>query len=234
MRAFWNLSTRKLSKSKTIGNIGVWIFLLTILLIGVAFVAGVSANGNQDTPSKGAIFEFNDSNSQRTPLPDFGPQTLKDLKKDPDVLATRGQIPQFSSQVERQNWLGKLDDIRVLADDDLSPYAYPKGPVLAHGSGENGCFEIFLYKGMNITDYQINEIYNVINKIGNKLNIQEVPVVFFKSDFVQDAIGTEDTGAIQEKSSLSTSEENNGELNYSSNDDSKSDNDIAQMGVNQV
>jgi hypothetical protein len=112
-----------------------------------------------------------------------------------------------------------------LADDNLSPYAYPKGPVLAHGSGENGCFEIFLYKGMNITDYQINEIYNVINKIGNKLNIQEVPVVFFKSDFVQDAIGTEDTGAIQEKSSLSTSEENNGELNYSSNDDSKSDND---------
>jgi hypothetical protein len=205
-------------------KIGIGIFTLTILFIGVVFVAGASLNSSQDTPSKDESYEFNDSNSVRMPLPDFGPLTFKDLKNDPDVIATRGQMPQFSTQTERQNWLGKLDEIRILADDDLSPYAYPKGPVLGHGFGENGTFEVILYKGMSVTDSQIDEMYNVINKIGNKLNIQNVPVVFFKSDFIQDAILTEDSGAIKEKLNLSTSKANNGELNYSNSTDSISEN----------
>ena len=54
---------------------------------------------------------------------------------------------------------------------------------LAHGFGENGYIEVFLYKGMNVTDLQINEIYNVIDKVGNKVNIQDVPVVFSNSRF---------------------------------------------------
>jgi len=188
-----------------------------------------SVNSSQDTPSKSAILDINDPNLQRVPLPDFGPQTFKNLKNNPDFLATRGQMPQFFTQAERKNWLDKLDNIRELADNDLSPYAYPKGPVLGHGDGENGCIEVYLYKGMNVTDNQIDEIYNVINKLGNKLNIQDVPVVFFKSDFVQDAILTEDSGAIEEKSNLSTSKANNGELSYSNND-SISDNSSVSNG----
>lgn len=35
---------------------------------------------------------------------------------------------------------------------------------------------------MNITDPQINEIYNVISKRANELSIKKVPVVFGKSD----------------------------------------------------
>jgi hypothetical protein len=190
---------------------------------------GTSANGSQDTPSKSAILDINDPNLQRVPL-DFDPQTFKNLKNNPDFLATRGQMPQFFTQAERENWLGKLDYIRELADNDLSPYAYPKGPVLGHGDGENGCIEVYLYKGMNVTDNQIDEIYNVINKIGNKLNIQDVPVVFFKSDFVQDAILTKDSGAIKEKSNLSTSKANNGELDYSNNADSISENSSSSNG----
>ncbi|MDQ1255163.1 MAG: hypothetical protein QG646_4442 [Euryarchaeota archaeon] len=215
-------------------KIGIGIFILTILFIGVVFVAGASLKSSQDTLSKGEIYEFNVSNSERMPLPDFGPLTFKDLKNDPDVIATRGQMPEFSTQTERQNWLGKLDEIRILADDDLSPYAYPKGPVLGHGFGENGTFEVILYKGMSVTDSQIDEMYNVINKIGNKLNIQDVPVVFFKRDFVQDVILTEETGAVEEKLNLSlnlsSSEEKNGELNYSSNDDSRNDNSSSSNG----
>ena len=189
---------------------------------------GTSANVSQDTSSKSASLDINDTNLQRVPL-DFGPQTFKNLKNNPDFLATRGQMPQFFTQAERKNWLGKLDNIRELADNDLNPYAYPKGPVLGHGDGENGCIEVYLYKGMNVTDNQIDEIYNVINKLGNKLNIQDVPVVFFKSDFVQDAILTEDSGAIEEKSNLSTSKANNGELSYSNND-SISDNSSVSNG----
>ena len=109
-------------------KIGAGLFLLTMLLIGVVFVASASVDSNQEVLSKGAISEFNDSNSQREPLPDFGPQTIKDLQNDPNVLATKGKIPQYATQAERENWLAKLDDIRVLADNELSPYAYPKGP----------------------------------------------------------------------------------------------------------
>jgi hypothetical protein len=224
-----NRGTKKLSRENNAGKtmkrkIGIGIFTLTILFVGVIFIAGASLNSSQDTLSKDESYEFNDSNSVRIPLPDFGPQTFKDLKNNPDVIATRGQMSQFSTQTERQNWLGKLDEIRILADDDLSPYAYPEGPALGHGFGENGTFEVYLYKGMTVTDSQIDEMYNVINKIGNKLNIQDVPVIFFKRDFVQDVIITKETGADEEKLNLSPSKENNGELNYSSNNDSKYDN----------
>jgi hypothetical protein len=213
-------------KSKT----GIGIFVLAMLLIGVVLVASASTNDSQGTPSKDVILDINDSNLQRVPLPDFGPQTFKNLKNNPDFLATRGQMPQFSTQAERMKWLSKLNDIRVIAEDDLSPYGYPKGPVLGHGFGENGTFEVYLYRGMNVTDNQIDEIYNVINKIGNKLNIQDVPVVFFKRDFIQDAILTEDSGAIEEKSNLSTSKANNRELNYSNNNDPISDNSSSSNG----
>jgi hypothetical protein len=170
-------------KSKT----GIGIFALAMLLIGVVLVASASTNDSQDTPSKDVILDINDPNLQRTPLPNFGPHVFDELKKNPSILATKGVIPQCATQAERMNWLGKLDDIRVMVRDDLSPYAYPKGPVLGHGFGENGTFEVYLYKDMNVSDSQINEIYNVINKTGNKMNIQNVPVVFLKRDFVQDA-----------------------------------------------
>ena len=73
---------------------------------------------------------------------------------------------------------------------------------------------------MNVTDLQINEIYNVIDKVGNKVNIQDVPVVFSKTDFIQDAIEIEDGEAVEETSNLPASEENLMELNNSSNNDS--------------
>ena len=211
-------------------KIGIRIFALAMLLIGVVFVASASTNYSQGTPSKDVVLDMNDSNLQRIPLPNFGPHVFDELKKNPSVLATKGVIPQYATQAERMNWLGKLDDIRVIVGDDLSPYAYPKGPVLGHGFGENGTFEVYLYKDMNVSDNQIDEIYNVINKIGNKMNIQNVPVVFLKRDFVQDAILTEDSGAIEEKSNLSTSKANNGELNYSNNNDPISDNSSRSNG----
>lgn len=171
-------------------KIGIGILALTMLLIGVVFVASASTNSSQDTPLKSVTFDLNDSNVQRMTLPNFGSHVFDELKKDPSVLATKGVIPQYATQAERMNWLGKLDDIRVMAEDDLSPYAYPKGPVLGHGFDENGSVRVVLYKNMNVSDSQINEIYNVINKIGNKKNIQNVPVVFLKRDFVQDVVAS--------------------------------------------
>lgn len=157
-----------------------------MMLIGAFFLASASATGNEDIISNNIISEFNDSNSERTPLPDFGPQTFDNLRKDPNVLVTKGKMPRYSTQIERQKWLGKLDQCRIMLRDKIEPYAYPQGPVLAHGYGENGSIKIFLYKDMNVTDSQISEIYDVINEVGNKTNIQNIPVVFLKSDFIQD------------------------------------------------
>ena len=192
---------------------------------------GTAANVSQDTSSKSAILDINDTNLQLVPL-DFGPQTFKNLKNNPDFLATRGQMPQFFTQAERKNWLGKLDRTRniVATDIDINPYLHPKGPVIEYGWNIDGYFEVILYKDMNVTDSQISEIYNVINRGANKAGIQEIPVVFFKRDFIQDAILTEDSGAIEEKSNLSTSKANNGELNYSNNNNSTSDNGSRSNG----
>jgi len=164
----------------------VGILALTMLLIGVVFIASASTNSSQDTLSRGAIFEFNDSNSQRMQLPDFGPNVFDEIKKKPNLSATKGKIPQYATQAERDNWTGKLDDLRVNTEDDLSIYEYPRGPVIAHGWNINGYFEVTLYKGMNVTESQINEIYNTINKRANKASIKEIPVVFLKDDFVHD------------------------------------------------
>jgi hypothetical protein len=211
-------------------RIGIEILVLVILFIGVICVASAAADSSQDTQSKDVISEFNDSNSQSEPLPDFSPQTFQNLKNDPNVLATKGKIPQYATQAERQNWLDKLDTTyKLIRDDEMSPYTYPKGPVLEYGFNFDGYIEVVFYKGMNVSDSQINEIYNVINKKANEASVQDVPVVFKKSDFFHDDIATGDLGTVNETSNLSVSEEKNvTELNNSRNNSSESTDNIPQ------
>ncbi|KKG14220.1 hypothetical protein EO98_09630 [Methanosarcina sp. 2.H.T.1A.6] len=57
-------------------KIGAGILLLAVLLTGVVFVASASDDNSQNTLPKGEIFEFNESNSQRVELPDFGPHIM--------------------------------------------------------------------------------------------------------------------------------------------------------------
>jgi hypothetical protein len=111
----------------------------------------------------------------------------------------------------------------------MSPYAYPKGPVLAYGLNFDGYIEVVLYKEMNVTDSQINEMYNLINKKAIESSVQDVPVVFKKSDFFQNDIATGDLGTVSETSNLSVSEEKNIiRLNNSSNNNSESADNIPQ------
>lgn len=210
-------------------RIDIEILALMILLTGVISVASASADSSQDTQSKGAISEFNDLNSQREPSPDFGPQTFEGLKSDPNVLATKGQISQYATQAERQNRLHKLDTTYKLIRGEMNPYAYPKGPVLAYGLNFDGYIEVVLYNEMNVTDSQINEMYNVINKKAIESSVQDVPVVFKKSDFFQNDIATGDLGTVNETLNLSVSEEKNIiRLNNSSNNSSESADNIPQ------
>lgn len=57
-------------------KIGIVTLILTTLFIGVVFVAGASLISSQETSSNGESYKFNDSNSVRMPLPNFGPQTF--------------------------------------------------------------------------------------------------------------------------------------------------------------
>ena len=67
---------------------GAGMLILLLLLIGVVFVASASADDSLETSSESEIFGA--YNSEERVIPDFGPQTFDDLRKDPDVLATKG------------------------------------------------------------------------------------------------------------------------------------------------
>lgn len=117
------------------------------------------------------------------------------MKNDPNVLATKGQIPNYTTQVDKQNWLSKLDNSRILLDNDtnMKLYLYPKGPVIGYSWDANGYLEVTFYKGLNVTDSQINEIYNLISKRANEVSVQEVPVVFSRSDLFKDEVSGYDS-----------------------------------------
>jgi hypothetical protein len=62
--------------------------ILAILLIGVVFVASASANDSLESASESEVFGISDS--EERVIPDFGPQTFDNLRKDPEVLVTKG------------------------------------------------------------------------------------------------------------------------------------------------
>ena len=159
-----------------------------MLLIVAVFVASAATTNSQGALPKGEISGITDSNSKDIQIPNFGKHTFEELKKSPSVSTTKGKIPQYATQTERQNWLGKLDKTRniVATDIDMNTYLHPKGPVIEYGWNIDGYFEVILYKDMNVTDSQISEIYNVINRGANKAGIQEIPVVFVKKDLFKD------------------------------------------------
>lgn len=92
-------------------NFRIGILALTMLLIGSVFAASASANSSQDTLPRGAIFEFNDSNSQRMPLPDFGPHVFDELKKNP---ISQRQKAKSHSMLLKQREITGLANLMIL------------------------------------------------------------------------------------------------------------------------
>jgi hypothetical protein len=170
---------------KISNRIFIGSLVLMILFIGLVFVASASDDDLTVVSSECEVSGIDESEDIK-PL-DFGPQTLEDLKKDSNVVAIKGQIPTYDIQAERQNWLHKLDQSRLIVRNDMESYVYPKGPVICYGWNVNGYFNVVLYEGINVTDSQLNEIYDMINKDANKASIQEIPVVFNKRDFFKNA-----------------------------------------------
>jgi hypothetical protein len=167
--------------------------VLAMLLIGVVSVASAATTNSQGALSKDKISEINGLSDAQ--IPDFGPYIFNDLKKEPNFLSAKGQIPNYTIQAEKQNWINKLDKTRVILDKDtnMKSYLYPKGPVIGYAWNNRGYFMVILYKNMSVTDSQIDEIYNVVNKTANKASIQEIPIVFYKADLFQDEVSGYDS-----------------------------------------
>ena len=111
---------------------GIAILALSMLLIGVVFFASASTNDFQETLSKNESIDITNLNDVQ--IPDFGPYVFDDLKQKTNFWAVKGQIPNYTDQVEKENWIDKLDKTRVLLDNDtnIKPYIYPNGPVIGY------------------------------------------------------------------------------------------------------
>jgi len=160
--------------------------LVALLLVGVAF-AGADASKKEfpkDSPVH-VLMGLNDSQLQYMEIPDFGPEVFEDLKEDPKVRDTRGKIPRFETEKERRDWLDKLDENRIYVRDEMRPYLYPEGPVIAYGWYIEGYFDVVFYENITVETSQVDEIYAVIDKQAKKMDIQDVPVAFKTDDFIQ-------------------------------------------------
>src|SRR5690606_18501032 len=77
----------------------------------------------------------------------FGPETLNELKNDPNFIAAYGNIPTFESLEEREKWLDTLDKIYTevnieinASEREMSEYFYPDGPIISYGFTNMGVF----------------------------------------------------------------------------------------------
>ncbi len=183
-------------------KLGINAIITALLIIGLVFVVLAYTNNFQKISFGNKISGINDSNSRCIEIPDLGSQKFDDLRKNPNVLATKGRYPTFATQAEKEEWFVKLDKTFSILRDDMDNYRYSKGPVVGYGFTTNGYFEVSFYK--DVTDSQINEIYNIINKRASEATIQEIPVVFLKGHFVQCDATTGDAGAIEETDNFST------------------------------
>lgn len=153
-----------MSKDKT--TIGI---LILTMLVGIALIPAVSAQEN-------ATKELT-----------FGPETLDELKKDPNFIAAHGSIPAFATSEERKQWLDKLDKIYTKANKDyekgMSKYFSPDSPVIAYTYTIDGVLEVRIEKGQKIDTAKENEIYNLFSKYGQEINVTNTPLVFVYGDF---------------------------------------------------
>lgn len=182
-------------------KLGINVLITALLIIGLVFVVLAYTNNFQKILSGSGILGINDSESHCIEIPDLGPQKFDDLRKNPNVLETKGQYPKFVTQAEKEEWFVKLDKTFSILRDDMDTYRKSKGPVVGYGFTPNGYFEVAFYK--DVTDSQIDEIYNLINKRASEASIQEIPVVFLKGHYVQCDAETGDA-AVEETDNLST------------------------------
>ena len=91
-----------------------------------------------------------------------------------------GNLPDFKSEKDRQNWLTKLDTLgnSIRAKGLLDSYFYPNGQIISYGYDHSGYFVVTFKKCSKVEKSEMDEIYEIIKEEARKLGINNVPVLF--------------------------------------------------------
>ncbi|MDQ1253259.1 MAG: hypothetical protein QG646_2409 [Euryarchaeota archaeon] len=111
-------------------KIGIGTLILATLLVSMVLIPAVSAQqeeNSQNVPVEKALIETsklsldNLTTSERH-LPDQGPDVFEKVKRNSDVLETRGAVPEIKDFKEKANRLETLEASIRSSKDKLKPY----------------------------------------------------------------------------------------------------------------
>lgn len=177
--------------------------ILLLLIVSIMVTGTTSSAGNQ-----------------KDKIPNFSPETFKNVKNDSQVLAAYGKMPSFENTEQRQGWLTLLqtvsDGVRDNPNFNLSEYTSPNGPIVGYGCDINGYLFVTVDKDLEKT--QMDYIYGMFDQQAKVNGIEEVPLVFNRGEVPHlDLLSEEERSSNNENSTNQQAETNQSKNNEKSN-----------------
>lgn len=147
---------------------------LSILIIGIMLI-GFAWAGPSDS-SQDESFE------EEYYFPEYGPTTFDSLKKDSNVIETRGTVPTLTEDKAKVEWLDSMRESINNSESELHPYMKEYGGPLT-GFGVNYGGYIFVDFDEEVKDVDkstIDKFYNIIDANTKEAELSDIPVVFRK------------------------------------------------------
>jgi parallel beta-helix repeat protein len=121
---------------------------------------------------------------QKIPLEEY--MNRESASYRPDIIATYGKLPEIETEEQCWEWFHR-DTPAIMhgSRDRMDPY-FTDGILVSCGPYIDGYIEVTIYENLTIEKQPImDEIYGIIDEEAKKIGIHEVPVVFFKGEFVR-------------------------------------------------
>ena len=121
---------------------------------------------------------------QKIPLEEY--MNRESASYRPDIIATYGKLPEIETEEQCWKWFHR-DTPAIMhgSRDRMDPY-FTDGILVSCGPYIDGYIEVTVYENLTIEKQPImDEIYGIIDEEAKKIGIHEVPVVFFKGEFVR-------------------------------------------------
>ena len=121
---------------------------------------------------------------QKIPLEEY--MNRESASYRPDIIATYGKLPEIETEEQCWEWFHRdTPTIMHGSRDRMDPY-FTDGILVSCGPDVDGYIEVTVYENLTIKKQPImDEIYGIIDEEAKKIGIHEVPVVFFKGEFVR-------------------------------------------------
>ncbi|WP_292389478.1 HEAT repeat domain-containing protein [Methanosarcina sp. UBA5] len=103
------------------------------------------------------------------------------------LIATYGKEREFYIEDQRRLWFDQLNKICDLAKDSMEPYMYSKGgPVISYGWRIENRIGVGILEGSEVNNSTLDNIYNVFDRAGKEIGVNDVPVIFSYTEFPVD------------------------------------------------